>query len=157
MRELEFRGKRIDNGRWAYGGFHRHQLVTPSPLIANDKKPKEVEYAYLIVESGFSDWNMPKPMHAIEVDPETVGQFTGLRDVKRRKIYESDILKGKHYMNGSWHRIIGKVVFVGCSFCIDGVGKYEGFTRIAFDPSFEIIGNTYENPELLEVTIGTEE
>jgi len=86
---------------------------------------------------------------AVVSDTETLGQYTGLLDKNGTEIYEGDVLKGTHYMNGSWHRIIGKVVFSSPRFCIDGVGQYERIMRIDFDSSFEIIGNIYEHPNLL--------
>ena len=86
MREIKFRGKRKDNGEWVYGGFHKHQKKTPSPITPNGEKPEEIEYVYLIIESGFSDWNLPKPILAHEVIPETVSQFTGLLDIMEKGV-----------------------------------------------------------------------
>jgi len=91
VREIIFRGKRIDTGEWVYGGFHKHQKYTPSPIIPKGEEPKEPECACLVIESGFSDWNMPKPILGHEVDPATVGQFAG--EIQGQQVYEGDVIE----------------------------------------------------------------
>ena len=71
MRQIIFRGKRIDNGEWVYGWY--------APLVCNDKTviPNIKDY-------NGSDW---------KVIPETVGQFTGRYDKSNNKIFGGDIVK----------------------------------------------------------------
>ena len=149
MRESKFRGKRIDNGEWVYGGFHKHLKVTPSPTGAG--KPRENDYAYLIIESGFSDWEMPRPIEAHEVIPETVGEFTGLLDKNGVEVYDDDI-----YRNLDTN-LIGKLtvgigvggIYVLCTEYKDG-HIYNNLPFAELDTtSFEVIGNIHDNPELL--------
>ncbi len=170
MREIKFRGKRIDNGEWVYGGFHKHQLKTPSPIIPKSEKPEEIEYAYLIIESGFSDWNLPKPLLAHEVMPETVGQFTGLYDSQRTEeypegqpIYEGDILNSENFpFQHRGHQLHYGVIewsdehsaFILRKHLVDpnqskgsrGIANYLSFYEMS---EFTKVGNIHENPELL--------
>lgn len=92
-----------------------------------------------------------------EVVPETVGQYTGITDDNGKKIFEGDILK---VVNNKYKKTyITKVCTYFNTLCVNPNGKYYEFTPIGFenaiwdDESYEIevIGNIYDNPELLEV------
>ncbi|MET3290589.1 UNVERIFIED_CONTAM: putative phage protein (TIGR01671 family) [Brevibacillus sp. OAP136] len=77
-------------------------------------------------------------------------QFTGLRDKNGKEIYEGDIVKGHRWSKGMCHRLIGKVDYVLNKYVVNGIGKYEWAERDDIDGSYEVIGNVYENPELLQ-------
>lgn len=149
MRETLFRGKRSDIDRFVYGDlFHDYDVfghITASYIYEFD----------LMHGRSFQ----------MEVDPETVGQFTGLLDKNGRKSYEGDIIKS-HYANVAKPYLVETIVFHGGKFAseysLSGSGKSwvplaDGIKHVSFDTSiymteFEIIGNIHENPELLEET-----
>lgn len=77
-----------------------------------------------------------------KINPETVGQYTGLHDKNGKEIYEGDILKGTFYGFP-----MPEYDYV---FQIYWDEKEKGFMASYFEPSeCEVIGNIYDNPELL--------
>lgn len=138
MREILFRGKRKENGKWIYGS-----LV-----------PKETNsYAdgFLIIDGALNydelDNYYPS-FSTYDVVSETVGQYTGLTDKNGKKIFEGDILK-----NIESNEIVA-ICYGGCSFCYSYNGTIYGIddseTGLEMN-EWEIIGNIHDNPELLEV------
>ena len=147
MRKNLFRGKRKDNGKWTEG------------------------YFYKIWNKTFILWGMTDDSPNMEeVIPETVGQYAVLNDKNGKETFEGDICRvvyldrrcdsnGKHYEVENV--IIEEVVFEKGAFCfkttIEGIPFYR---PIGFDiyekqkiKYFEVIGNIYDNPELLEVGV----
>ena len=142
VREIKFRGQQIGNGEWVYGylrvfddgSYHITTKVERNVARHIDGKPFYTLYG---VEH--------------EVYPETVGQYTGLKDRNGVEIWEGDIVRGHRYSNGFRKEIVGRVMFGFNGWDIAGVGEYvRDTTRLT---SFcEVIGNIYDNLELLEVT-----
>lgn len=81
--------------------------------------------------------------------PMKLIQFTGLKDKNGVEIYEGDIVKGHWWERGNKHRHIGRVTYVMNAFKVRGVKKYLGLDD-DLNPTYEIIGNIHENPNLLE-------
>lgn len=132
MREIWFRGKRCDNGEWVYGS-----LLNPyrkKPLIAHYENGQEI--------LGYT----------VEVIPDTVGQYTGLKDKNGKRIFEGDILiyvvDGEYDVNEKY-----LVVFVDdeAAFKVRFyyIGKFACYDDIAPCEKLEIIGNVHDNPEFL--------
>lgn len=127
MREIKFRGKRVDDGEWVYGDITRRR----SRFITNLDTTYGVSDEYGIF---------------CAVDRETVGQFTGLYDKTGREIYEGDIIRfpikcdrdemmqGNVYMGNA-------ILLVNTERC-----SVEELNSVYFP---EVIGNIYENPEIL--------
>lgn len=83
-----------------------------------------------------------------EVIPDTICQCTGSKNKNGKLIWENDIVKGKYYDNGKSHRHIGQVKYTCEAYKVVGVKQYTGY-HARLDGSYEVIGNIFDNPELL--------
>ena len=158
MREILFRGKRMDNGKWAEGYLYEHEPALVGIVSENDvQEPSK----WFIARTGFADWNMPRPIGFVEVDPSTVGQYTGLKDKNGNLIFEGDIVHylyepGKGYWNSDQHSVIEWNSTGFYMRGIMGTNKYACSTGwLVSTPHgngkcFEVIGNVHDNPELLK-------
>ena len=147
MRIIKFRGKDVKISHWIYGGFHKHIDITPAALYKDAESAEnhiKEHTHYLIIQDAFSDYCMPRNIQCFDVIPETVGQFTNLYDVNGKEIYEGDILD----FNG----IIIEVCFVRGVFALlcNGDLDEELCGDCRTDLFAKIIGNIYDNPELLK-------
>ena len=146
MREILFRGKRVNNGEWKYGSCVEQYGSTQIYLRDGDD------------EDGLDRYH---------VNPSTVGQFTGLTDRNGAKIFEGDIIRWHDNTELSVGGQIAEVCFgrykdADCAFSdIYSIGYYirmpgkECVTICWLDEYknyFDIIGNAHDNPELLEVS-----
>ena len=136
MREILFRGKRADNGKWVEGYVAEHTLI-PEDLNA---------YVGLVIEG--------KPKKAYDnnfcyvVDPATVGQYTGLTDKNGKQIFEGDIVKNKLNIPNKRY-VIKYDSLLGAFIGEDGSTMH--FTTFDGDSElFEVIGNIHDNQELLK-------
>ena len=137
MREILFRGKRVDNGEWAYGAYYG--------LCRMTNKAGGFEYEHLMRQSN----NEPLYM----VDAETVGQYTGLTDKNGKRIFEGDICKTyfESYTH-SWEEVGVVTEFCG-AYGIESADRkhFRAFiNELVYTRSHEVIGNIHDNPELLE-------
>ncbi len=142
MRDILFRGKRKSNGKWIEGYY---AVFDPVDIPDKIRKPKAVIFP---VNAKCNWWN--KYFHnAIEVLPDTVGQFTGLIDCHGKRIFEGDI----HGMPG-W-------IVTYCADVNEGEGMnagwyvqrddWESWMPLENHSEHVVIGNIHDNPELMEV------
>lgn len=134
-REILFRGKRVDTGQWIIGSF------IPD-LRESLYGEKEID-GYI---KPFGKTKQERMM--VEIDRNTVGQYIGLKDCSGKRIFEGDIVK--HY-NDSRHPYnfeIGAISWNG-KLCKFVRGSSSWFCEIHSDCIYEVIGNIYDSPELL--------
>ena len=118
-----YRAKRTDNGEWTYG------------------------YLYGIWERKYILWGMTNDVpNMTEVDPSTICQCTGLKDKNGKLIFENDIIKCKGIITAvSWD-----TKYASCVLTRKG-WMYHHFFGESQDPEeCEVIGNIFDNQELLE-------
>ena len=136
MREILFKAKRIDDGTWVYGHYQQRYGV-------NEEKEHLIFWS-----NTFTSWEY------VYIDPETLCQYTGLIDRNGAKIYEGDIIKTSKFGidDGEGHNFSGFDTF-SVKWCDGGFGMEN--SRRAFYLRddyclYEVIGNIFDNPELIE-------
>jgi len=129
MRDILFRAKRVDNGEWEYGGFAEYGWANEST------KPHIVPY-------------YASALYGMSVDPNTVGQYTGLDDRDGNKIFEGDIVSGGVLSCGGGYSISNNTseVSFGKGMFIAG-----GISLNSISDQCSVIGNIYDNKENSEV------
>lgn len=136
MREILFRGKRIDNGKWAYGY-----------LIEQDNP----EYHTYIIRNFLTEIDKENidvtNLDIVEVDAKTVGQYTGMLDKNGNKIFEGDICS---FCNTDGELINYEVLWFGRKWVVrEANSNAVDDLDLFFCERSAVIGNIYDNQELL--------
>lgn len=141
MRTIKFRGKSL-SGEWLYGYLYKHGITPPSD--------------FLCVGQAVLPWKDTVGVYV--VDPDTVGQFTGLHDKNGKEIYEGDIVSHP-WKDPIFGDLVETGQFVHSTICFNNgafvvnyrlQGEYiylQDFVRLK---CLEVVGNIHDNPELIK-------
>ena len=145
MREILFRGKRLSDGVVVEGFY----LFKTDPLLG-------IKRHFILAQLNNANGILNSECAWFEVDPATVGQYTGLQDKNGTKIFEGDIVRFKRINAVGWTtERTGQVLFdfsgIPTFFVLATTGDAWEFYDVE---EIEIIGNIHDNPELLEVQNG---
>lgn len=122
MREMKVRGYSLDEGQWIKGFGAEYNDDLETYLVHNYR--------------GF-----------FEVDGESIGEYTGYKDINDIEICEGDIVETTRGLN----HIVGVVTMIkGCWYIQDGKDSYYRLIPIVGAAENKVIGNIYENKNLLE-------
>lgn len=124
MREILFRGKRVGNGAWVEGSLFQSKNYV-------------------------SIWS-EKLREDVEVDPATIGQYTGLQDMNGTKIFEGDIISIPYWRGRRVTRMKGIIEFYRGAFSVIWQDEKYGKYFAGYVADMKVIGNIFDNPELLE-------
>lgn len=156
MREILFRGKRVDNGEWVNGYY----------VAANYHWHNRGVHKDWIITAACSNGGWFALHGRQPVVTDTIGQYTGLVDKNGKKIFEGDILAGDiyPYSHDGEHNYFAEVVWFDNSPALGlytfknpqshvaGIAAGLSDYMEEFDSTkWEVIGNIHDNPELMEV------
>ena len=134
MRDIIFRGKRIDNGEWITGGIFQQKAdgVEDEVVYIIDNSSNDVDWAHRVI-------------------PETVGQFTGVADKNGKRVFEGDIFQYEPHFKTekAW---IGIVKYRNTEWQDESImtPREDLLYWCGDGKSASVIGNVYDDPELLE-------
>lgn len=143
MREIKFRGLCAATNNWVYGGFFINSAGDCIIVEPNDWKP------------SYSDPDSGGSVNFVVVDPESVGQYTGLKDCNGVDIFEGDIVESSVHTDIPLHHVIEWSDKYNGWFVRNTTATHEHDGSIQLfvykkNYQFGVIGNVHENQELLE-------
>lgn len=130
LRRIDFRGKSIETNEWLHGDLIHSSDMKRCAILVNDKSSHD----------------------ECDVNPYTIGQYTGLNDKNGKEIYEGDIIL---YAGLIQHEVVYRHGAFGYLLDEYGFVSLAGNTNFTFNPlnrseEHEVIGNIHDNPELIK-------
>lgn len=125
MKEILFRGKRIDNGEWVKGWYEMYPFGR-WPLKASIIPSEEAKAGHY---------------EHVEIDPSTVGQYTGMKDKNGKRIFEGDIIK----KTNKWRHPEIFIANIRTCFYTNEEVYYSPCDHFTESCEYEIIGNIHDN------------
>lgn len=137
MREILFRAKRIDNGEWV-SGYYVYDYAHNAHFIFKNQ---------FVCPNCINDRRIDYSVCDYEIDPDTLCQYTGLKDKNGNRIWENDIVRIENSMDEG----IGNIEFYGGMWYVDGEPSNSLHDIVEYDDGeLEVIGNIFDTPELLK-------
>lgn len=145
----KFRAKGDDDqtkDRWFYGGYAQLDDTTYCVKEDYDMHPENTKH-YIIFDE-MTDWGLPNRHLRATINPETLGQWTGLKDIKGRRIYEGDIVKVEN-------TDLAQIIYDEdrMAWGIKPINDFYFDSPLLADNTdleLKVVGNIYDNLELLE-------
>ena len=143
MREILFRGKRLQGGEWVEGYFFKSDI---------NKKERESGKATIIFTPDCDTFIMvPECHNSFMVVSDTVGQYTGMKDKNGKRVFEGDVVKTSDVTHEGFIQIPGESFEIamrkGCWVMV----AWEDWDFLETNHEcIEVIGNIHDNPELLK-------
>ena len=142
MMEFLFRGKRKDNGEWVEGAFCQYDC--PDPFAPAVEKPCIIKYGE------------PYSLFWFDVELETVGPFTGFYYKNKKKIFKGDILKSTYSDEPGEDIVCYEEIFWDNGWYLAEGGnrdRCDDLMQDCLSEYSEVVGNIWDNPELLEALL----
>ena len=143
-REILFKAKRKDNGKWVE--VYYCKLDETTYCILEDYERHPVPTHHYILHETMTDWGLPNRFLQFEINPETLCQYTGFTDKNGRKIWESDIV----YIRNSGLSGYGVIKYENGNLVLVDAKRKRTYSMYG-EWKIRKDGNIFDNADLLEV------
>lgn len=143
-REILFKAKRKDNGKWVEGYYCK--LDETTYCISEDYERHPVPTHHYILHETMTDWGLPNRFLQFEIDPSTICQYTGLTDKNGKKIWEKDIA----YIRSSGLSGYGVIKYENGNLVLVDLKRKRTYSLYG-EWKIRKDGNIFDNADLLEV------